>query len=81
MKCVNIKLWDILSSFHYILNAPRIFVSYFQNFTFNQGNIKLYEYHFDCNRLNDKDLYHFSGHFFVSCSFLLLPGYSRGKCA
>ena len=24
MKCVNIKLWDILSCFHYILNAPRI---------------------------------------------------------
>ena len=23
MKCVNIKLWDILSCFHYILNAPR----------------------------------------------------------
>ena len=25
MKCVNIKLWDILGCFHYILNAPRIF--------------------------------------------------------
>ena len=24
MKCVNIKLWDILGCFHYILNAPRI---------------------------------------------------------
>ena len=24
IKCVNIKLWDILSCFHYILNAPRI---------------------------------------------------------
>ena len=24
MKCVNIKLWDILDCFHYILNAPRI---------------------------------------------------------
>ena len=23
MKCVNIKLWDILSCFHYILNTPR----------------------------------------------------------
>ena len=23
IKCVNIKLWDILGSFHYILNAPR----------------------------------------------------------
>ena len=23
VKCVNIKLWDILSCFHYILNAPR----------------------------------------------------------
>ena len=23
MKCVNIKLWDILGCFHYILNAPR----------------------------------------------------------
>ena len=22
IKCVNIKLWDILSCFHYILNAP-----------------------------------------------------------
>ena len=22
MKCVNIKLWDILGCFHYILNAP-----------------------------------------------------------
>ena len=24
IKCVNIKLWDILGSFHYILNAPRM---------------------------------------------------------
>ena len=24
MKCVNIKLWDILGCFHYILNTPRI---------------------------------------------------------
>ena len=24
MKCVNIKLWDILGCFHYILNPPRI---------------------------------------------------------
>ena len=23
MKCFNIKLWDILGCFHYILNAPR----------------------------------------------------------
>ena len=23
MKCVNIKLWDILDCFHYKLNAPR----------------------------------------------------------
>ena len=23
LKCVNIKLWDILGCFHYILNAPR----------------------------------------------------------
>ena len=23
MKCVNIKLWDLLYCFHYILNAPR----------------------------------------------------------
>ena len=23
MNCVNIKLWDILDCFHYILNAPR----------------------------------------------------------
>ena len=22
MECVNIKLWDILGCFHYILNAP-----------------------------------------------------------
>ena len=26
MKCVNIKLWDILGCFHYILNAPRMSV-------------------------------------------------------
>ena len=26
MKCVNIKLWDILGCFHYILNAPRTWV-------------------------------------------------------
>ena len=25
MKWVNIKLWDILSCFHYILNALRIY--------------------------------------------------------
>ena len=24
MKYVNLKLWDILDCFHYILNAPRI---------------------------------------------------------
>ena len=24
MKCVNMKLWDILGSFHYILKAPRM---------------------------------------------------------
>ena len=24
MKCVTIKLWDILDCFHYILSAPRI---------------------------------------------------------
>ena len=24
IKCVNIKLWDILGCFHYILNPPRI---------------------------------------------------------
>ena len=24
MNCVNIKLWDILGCFHYILNVPRI---------------------------------------------------------
>ena len=23
IQCVNIKLWDILGCFHYILNAPR----------------------------------------------------------
>ena len=23
MTCVNIKLWDLLGCFHYILNAPR----------------------------------------------------------
>ena len=23
MKCVNIKLWEDVSCFHYILNAPR----------------------------------------------------------
>ena len=26
MKCVNIKLWDILGCFHYILNDPRMYV-------------------------------------------------------
>ena len=25
MKCVNIKLWDLLGCFHYILNVPRMF--------------------------------------------------------
>ena len=25
MKCVNIKLWDILSCFYYILNSPRMY--------------------------------------------------------
>ena len=27
MKCVNIKLWDILGCFHYILNAPRTLIN------------------------------------------------------
>ena len=41
MKCVDIKLWDILGCFHYILNAPRILsiekckVTF--NFTANPG--------------------------------------------
>ena len=26
IKCVNIKLWDILGCFHYILNPPRILI-------------------------------------------------------
>ena len=30
MKCVNIKLWDILGCFHYILNAPRIPNTYYR---------------------------------------------------
>ena len=25
MKCVNIKFWDLLGCFHYILNPPRIY--------------------------------------------------------
>ena len=29
MKCVNIKHWDILGCFHYILNALRMFVCFF----------------------------------------------------
>ena len=29
MKCVNIKLWDLLGCFHYILNAPRMLYSCF----------------------------------------------------
>ena len=33
MKCVNIKFWDILGCFHYILNAPRTFL--FGNIIFN----------------------------------------------
>ena len=28
MKCVNIKLWDILGCFHYILNPPRMIMKY-----------------------------------------------------
>ena len=31
IKCVNIKLWDILSCFHYILNAPRTHSVFFIN--------------------------------------------------
>ena len=26
MKCANIKLWDLLGFFHYILNAPRMYI-------------------------------------------------------
>ena len=37
MKCVNIKLWDILGCFHYILNAPH---SMFMNYTFQRANDK-----------------------------------------
>ena len=33
MKCVNIKLWDILGCFHYILNAPRTYAKYFCHLT------------------------------------------------
>ena len=35
VKCVNIKLWDILGCFHYILNAPRIFEN--KNLAKNSG--------------------------------------------
>ena len=34
MKCVNIKFWDILSCFHYILNAPRIFIKIYVHYLF-----------------------------------------------
>ena len=27
IKCANIKLWDILGCFHYILNASRMLIS------------------------------------------------------
>ena len=38
MKCVNIKHWDILGCFHYILNAPRIYgLDYFGFFFFFWG--------------------------------------------
>ena len=31
MKCVSIKLWDILCCFHYILNAPRTHARFSMN--------------------------------------------------
>ena len=40
MKCVNIKLWDILGCFHYILNAPRICVHTIK---------KLLDVYFECS--------------------------------
>ena len=33
MMCVNIKLWDILGCFHYILNAPRTLFRQFAYWT------------------------------------------------
>ena len=40
MKCVNIKLWDILGCFHYILNPPR---SYQSNRIYMGGSRKLFQ--------------------------------------
>ena len=40
MKCVNIKLWDILSCFHYILNAPRSLILLLQIFLKENKNFR-----------------------------------------
>ena len=34
MKCVNIKLWDIVGCFHNILNAPRTSYKVLVDFSF-----------------------------------------------
>ena len=36
MKCVNIKLWDILGCFHYILNPPRTSIGIHKNVLIDQ---------------------------------------------
>ena len=41
MKCVNLKLWEILGCFHYILNAPRTLPFYILTAT---------NYQFHCER-------------------------------
>ena len=40
MKCVNIKLWNILGCFHYILNPPRNTNMNIDSNTKNSGLVK-----------------------------------------
>ena len=44
IKCVNIKHWDILGCFHYILNAPRIALG-MQNVLLNSTYLKDFGMH------------------------------------
>ena len=44
MKCVNIKLWDILGCFHYILNAPRNYTKTFRDVSVALKSLSVYNY-------------------------------------
>ena len=61
MNCVNIKLWDSLGCFHYILNAPRKLCT----FCYFEGAINIHSHDFS-------SIWYKRFHLFFSCWFVII---------